>query len=189
MTSPIDIDTAAAMTQPADPHTPAHDNPAAASGSETSGADVRSTAAATEPAGTQAPASIEEPTRTVPAGRTAAAQRPMVPRGVLVGVAGTMFAALVTVLGALMVAQLSAINTSITTLDTRFTNRIDHVETKLGDRIDRVETKLGDRIDKLDAEMRAGFAQINAILLDHTDRLARLETHAGLAAAAPSTDG
>ena len=43
----------------------------------------------------------------------------------------------------------------------------------LREEIDDVEVRLR-------AEMQAGFAQVNLVLLDHTDRLARLETAAGL---------
>ena len=53
-----------------------------------------------------------------------------------------------------------------------------------GERIDALGTELRAEMDDLEsrlrAEMRAGFAEINAVLLDHTDRLARLETAAGL---------
>ena len=57
----------------------------------------------------------------------------------------------------------------------------------LGDRIDiqsaRIvasATVLRAEIGGLRTEMQAGFREINATLLDHTDRLARLETAAGL---------
>lgn len=53
-----------------------------------------------------------------------------------------------------------------------------------GERIDALGTELRAEMDDLEsrlrAEMRAGFAEINAVLLDHTDRLARLEAAAGL---------
>ncbi|WP_419837111.1 hypothetical protein [Candidatus Poriferisodalis sp.] len=45
-------------------------------------------------------------------------------------------------------------------------------------------TELRAETADLRAEMQAGFAEVTAILLDHTDRLARLETAAGLPRAA-----
>lgn len=50
----------------------------------------------------------------------------------------------------------------------------------LREEIDDVEVRLRVEIGDLRAEMQAGFAQVNLVLLDHTDRLARLETAAGL---------
>jgi len=47
-------------------------------------------------------------------------------------------------------------------------------------RIDSLGTELRAEMDELETEMRLGFAEINTVLLDHTDRLARLETAAGL---------
>ena len=55
----------------------------------------------------------------------------------------------------------------------------------LREEIDDVEVRLRVEIGDLRAEMQAGFAQVNLVLLDHTDRLARLETAAGL----PRADG
>ena len=49
-----------------------------------------------------------------------------------------------------------------------------------GARIDSLAARMDALGTELRAEMRAGFAEINAVLLDHTDRLARLETAAGL---------
>ena len=48
-----------------------------------------------------------------------------------------------------------------------------------------MRAELGSEIDGLRAEMREEFARVHAVLLDHTDRLARLETAAGL----PRADG
>ena len=48
-----------------------------------------------------------------------------------------------------------------------------------------LRTEMRSEIGGLRAEMQAGFAQVHAVLLDHTDRLARLETAAGL----PRADG
>ena len=43
-----------------------------------------------------------------------------------------------------------------------------------------MRAELGSQIGGLRAEMREEFARIHTVLLDHTDRLARLETAAGL---------
>ncbi len=50
----------------------------------------------------------------------------------------------------------------------------------LGDRIDANTTRIENLGTELRTEMQAGFAEIHTILRDHTDRLARLETAAGL---------
>lgn len=81
----------------------------------------------------------------------------------VIGTVGTLFAAAITLVVALLVVQLTAINNSIANLD----------------------TKIDNGIADLRAEMQAGFREIHVILLDHTDRLARLEAHAGLTTAAP----
>ena len=43
-----------------------------------------------------------------------------------------------------------------------------------------MRTEVRSEIGGLRAEMQAGFREVNATLLDHTDRLARLEAAAGL---------
>ncbi len=50
----------------------------------------------------------------------------------------------------------------------------------LGNRIDAQGVRIENLGAELRAEMQAGFREVNAILLDHTGRLARLETAAGL---------
>ncbi len=52
--------------------------------------------------------------------------------------------------------------------------------TELRAEISGLRTELQTEIANLRTEMQAGFAAINATLLDHTDRLARLETAVGL---------
>lgn len=92
-----------------------------------------------------------------------------------------VFVAVIGLVGALLIAQLTAISASIDRLDAK----IDNVHTGLDAKIDRLDTKIDGVEASLRGEMQAGFAQINAVLLDHTDRLALLEAHAGLAAAPP----
>ena len=128
------------------------------------------------------PGDTPNPASGAPSPSTAAAQaqavgwwRRVSPNAVI-GAVGTLFAAAVTLVVALLVVQLTAINAGIASLDTK----IDNVEARLDAKIDKVEANLR-------AEMQAGFREINAILLDHTDRLARLEAHAGLASVAPES--
>ena len=64
--------------------------------------------------------------------------------------------------------------------------RADMADLEAGLRADMADLEAGLRADMADleaglrAEMQAGFREINLILLDHTDRLARLEAAAGL---------
>ena len=57
------------------------------------------------------------------------------------------------------------------------------LRTELRSEVGSVRTEIG----SLRAEMQAGFREINTTLLDHTDRLARLEAAAGLARADESS--
>ncbi|MCY4517050.1 MAG: hypothetical protein OXB99_07430 [Acidimicrobiaceae bacterium] len=112
---------------------------------------------------------------------------------------GALTAALVTVLGALLVWQLSAMNQNINEMRTELrsefrselgvTNQnINELRTELRSEfrsgLSGLRTELSARIDRLESELRAemqtGFRDVNVILLDHTERLARLETAAGL---------
>ncbi|WP_419944400.1 hypothetical protein [Candidatus Poriferisodalis sp.] len=86
----------------------------------------------------------------------------------------TVLGALITVLGALLIWQLNAMNHNIDSLSRDLRNEISGVETSLRNEISGVETSLR-------AEMQAGFREVNATLLDHTDRLARLEAASALA--------
>ena len=91
-------------------------------------------------------------------------------------------------LGTELRAEITAVETNLrseiaaveTSLRAEIKTEIDRVETSLRAEIAAVETSLR-------AEMQAGFAEINAVLLDHnavlldhTDRLARIETALGL---------
>ena len=139
-----------------------------------------------------------------PQSRPAAARRVggdggrSVSSGVIISGIVVVLVAGIGVFGALLVAQLTAINDAIGRLDTGLRGEMAGIEANLNARIDRVETglrgemsglrgemagieaNLNARIDgvetSLRGEMQAGFAQINAVLLDHTDRLSRLES-------------
>ena len=103
-------------------------------------------------AASAAPSSVPEPTRS-----REAARRTVSPN-VVISVLGGFIAALLTALSALMVVQFNS----------------------LGNRIDNLGAELRAEMASLRAETQAGFREVNAILLDHTDRLARLEAAAGL---------
>ena len=98
-------------------------------------------------------------------------------------------------LGARIDAQGESLGARIDAQGESLGARIDAQGESLGARIDAQGESLGARIDSLATdlraemlqmetnlrfEMQAGFAEITAVLLDHTDRLARLETAAGL---------
>ncbi|MDE0318476.1 MAG: hypothetical protein OXI97_01190 [Acidimicrobiaceae bacterium] len=166
MTSPVE--TTAAMTPPAEQHDPA--GPVAASG----------TAALAESA-PEAVVSVSGD-----AGKRAAGRRELSQNAVI-----ALFGGLVTtLLGALiglMMWQFNELGDRIDGQGARIDSldaRIDSLGTDLRAEMDELEAGLRADMDKLEAglraEMRAGFAEINTVLLDHTDRLARLETAAGL---------
>jgi len=83
---------------------------------------------------------------------------------------------------ALLVWQFGALGNSIDSLSARIDNlgtRIDSQGAELRAEMDTLRTDLRSEIrgeiGMLRAEMQAGFRSINETLLDHTDRLARLE--------------
>ncbi len=84
-------------------------------------------------------------------------------------IVGTLLVALVTVLFSIIISQINSLG-----------NRIENLDTQLSSEISNLRTEMNNLETSLRTEMQAGFAEINAILLDHTDRLARLETAAGL---------
>lgn len=66
-------------------------------------------------------------------------------------------------------------------------DRIDGLGDKIDEAHNELDTKIDIEIGELRAEMRDGFGEVNATLLDHTERLARLETTAGLSRPAGDT--
>ena len=146
MTSPVE--TTAAMTPPAE-----HRDPASGSG-------VSGVAALTE----QAP------------GRRELSQN------AVIGLFGGLVTVLLGALIGLMMWQFDSLGERIDAQGARIDSlgeRIDALGTGLRAEMDDLATELRAEMDDLEsrlrAEMRAGFAEINAVLLDHTDRLARLE--------------
>ena len=103
------------------------------------------------------------------------ARKPLSPNTVVSLAAGLVVAPL-GVLGTLLALQLGALGDRIDALG----NRIDIQGTELRAEIGSVRDELRAEIGGLRAEMQAGFREINTTLLDHTDRLARLEAAVGL---------
>ena len=95
----------------------------------------------------------------------------------VIGLFGGLVTALLGALIGLMMWQFNSLGDRIDAQSAR----IDALGTELRAEMRELESGLRAEIDELETEMRAGFAEINAVLLDHTDRLARLETAAGLA--------
>ncbi|WP_419933329.1 hypothetical protein [Candidatus Poriferisodalis sp.] len=158
MTSPVE--TTAAMTPQAEQHDPAD------------GAPASGTTALTEPS-PEAVADVSSD-----AGEQATKRREL-SQNAVIGLFGGLVTVLLGALIGLMMWQFDSLSDRIDGQNDRINSlgaRIDW----LGARIDSLGTELRAEMDDLETEMRAGFAEINAVLLDHTDRLARLETAAGL---------
>ena len=89
----------------------------------------------------------------------------------------------------LLLWQLNALGDSIDGLRSDMQSQIGGLRSEIGDLRTDMQGEIGDlrtdmqgQIGDLRAEMQAGFREVNATLLDHTERLARLETWAGLTA-------
>ncbi|WP_419838110.1 hypothetical protein [Candidatus Poriferisodalis sp.] len=86
---------------------------------------------------------------------------------------GVRIEALATELRTEMRAEIGSLRTEMQT-------EIGSLRTEMQTEIGSLRTEMRAEIGSLRAEMQAGFREINATLLDHTDRLARLEAAAGL---------
>lgn len=123
-----------------------------------------------------------------PVSGVAAATRPGVSNA-LITVFGGLVAALLGAQAVFMVWQMGVLSDRIDNLS----DKIDDVRTELsaefraeiGALREEFRAELHSEIGSLRAEMREGFREVHAILRDHTDRLARLETAAGLPRPAP----
>ena len=122
----------------------------------------------------------------VAAGARLRAARPVSPNAII-GLLGTLLVASLGAMTGLMMWQMSSLGDRIDRLDAKIDavdNKIDTVHDKLVAKIDaldvKLDAKIDNKIDGLRAEMQAGFREVNSTLLDHTDRLARLETALGL---------
>ena len=94
----------------------------------------------------------------------------------LVSIGTTLIAAMLTILILLIISLGNRIDANTT----RIENLGTELRTEIGDLRTELRAEIRAEIGGLRAEMQAGFAEIHAILRDHTDRLARLETAAGL---------
>ena len=110
------------------------------------------------------------------------------PRPLLIPLPTAITAALVAGLFGLLFLNLNSLNDNITTLHHDTNNSIDALDAKIDNKTDSLRDDMNERIDALRDEMTAGFREINATLLDHTDRLARIETHLDLRPHTDTTD-
>ncbi len=94
----------------------------------------------------------------------------------LVSIGTTLIAAMLTILILLIISLGNRIDANTT----RIENLGTELRTEIGDLRTELRAEIRAEIGGLRAEMQAGFAEIHTILRDHTDRLARLETAAGL---------
>lgn len=135
-------------------------------------APVETTAAMTEPAPQHTPALGSE------------AARQGVSPNVVMGVFGGLLTTLLGALIGLMMWQFSSLGSRIDAQSARIDSLRTELRAELRAEIGGLRTELRNELHSeiggLRAEMQAGFREINAILLDHTDRLARLEAAAGL---------
>ncbi|WP_419912704.1 hypothetical protein [Candidatus Poriferisodalis sp.] len=175
MTAPIE--SIAAMTDQADDDTPSADAEPRPPAQPLPEAPLKPEAAALS----AAPAASS-----VAAGARLRAARSVSPNAII-GLLGTLLVASLGAMTGLMMWQMSSLGDRIDRLDAKIDavdNKIDTVHDKLVAKIDtldvKLDAKIDNKIDGLRAEMQAGFREVNATLLDHTDRLARLETALGL---------
>ena len=119
------------------------------------------------------------PGRAAVKGDAASVSRTVSPT-VLISLLGGLLTAALVVMGSLMIAQMSSLGNSIDSLRVEMRSEISGLRDEIADVEVRLRAEMRSEIGGLRAEMQAGFAQVNAVLLDHTDRLARLETAVGL---------
>ncbi len=118
--------------------------------------------------------------------------------GVLITVFGGIVTALLGALVLVMMTQFGAMNEQLAAMNARIDNLGNELRAELGAEIGGLRSEmraeigglrsefgteiaaLRSEIGALRTEMQAGFREIHVILLDHTDRLARLEAHVGL---------
>ena len=98
-------------------------------------------------------------------------------RSLVIPLPTAIIAALVTGMFGLLFLSLDGLRGDIGTLRDDMNSRIGETN----ERIDTLRDDMNQRInalgDEIREEMTAGFREVHAVLLDHTDRLARIETH------------
>ena len=103
----------------------------------------------------------------------------------VVGVLAAGLIALAGVAYSTLRSDMTAMRAEISGLRTEMQSEIGGLRSEMRAEIADLRTEMRAEIAALRAEMQAEFAQVHAVLLDHTDRLARLETAVGL----PRLDG
>ena len=112
-----------------------------------------------------------------PAGQGEQSQAPRsVSPNAVIGLLGTLLVASLGAMTGLMMWQMDSLGDRIDRIEAAIVRLDAKIDTKFG----VLDAKIDTEVAGLRAEMQAGFRQVNATLLDHTDRLARLETAAGL---------
>lgn len=138
-------------------------------------ADARSLTDAPQPQSADGAAAVQpegSPEAFADVGARSGSGRQSVSLGVLGGIFATLLAAMTAVLSMQIDSLADSMDARFASIDARFVS--------LEDRMDARFAAVDARFANLEAEMRAGFRDIRTVLLDHTDRLARLETAAGL---------
>ncbi len=74
----------------------------------------------------------------------------------------------------------SDMDSHIGTLRSDMDSQIGSLRGDMGSQIGSLRGDMGSQIGSLRGDMDARFREVNTILLDHTDRLARIETHLGI---------
>ena len=105
-------------------------------------------------------------------------------RSLVIPLPTAIIAALVTGMFGLLFLSLDGLRGDIGTLRDDMNSRIGETNERIdstNERIDTLRDDMNQRInalgDEIREEMTAGFGEVHAVLLDHTDRLARIETH------------
>ncbi len=185
-------ETAAAMTTPAPQHhhTDTAGEPPApgpdTTSPDTGSPDTGSSAAGSSAAGSAGTGGSAAGTDMPGAAGGRAAQRRELSAGAAIALFGGLMTTMVGVLAGLMMWQFDSLDDRINTLGTELRSEIGDLrsevatlETSLRGEIATLGTELRSEMDTLETglrgEMQAGFREVNATLLDHTDRLARLE--------------
>ena len=145
---------------------------------------IETTAAMTAPGDTDSAVTAEtaapEPQGSMPPTGAAhleglVAERRAVSPNAVIGVMGGLIAALIGGMFVLLVWQFGALNDSIDNLGARIDNQGAELRAEMDMLRTDLRSELRSEIGTLRGEMQAGFRSINDALLDHTDRLARLE--------------
>ncbi len=121
---------------------------------------------------TTAAGSTDAPTPADAAGDVAAAGRRRQPRTLTIPLPTAVVGALVAGMFGLLFFSLNSLSADIDALRTEMNQRF----ADTNGQIDTLRTDMTGQIDTLRAETSQRFAEVHTILLDHTDRLARIET-------------